>query len=678
MITEDLVIYIQTQTKKNILKNAIISKLQDAGWHTDDIDEAFNKLIPTKREVKQGPDLYRESPLVGNKEEIVSKPFLAPKIEPLTEKPVFSNSFSEANSKNLTPSYYIPDNVIQGKNKIVDKEFEPNLNFGIMKPKLVQIPPIEEIVSIPKDIKPEPYNEEFIPTLKPKVSELPLENQDKVTASKFIFPSAILHSYPQVLLSSKETNNEPVVGKRKVFIKWLLIILGVSFIIGIVFALVFNYSNLKSFSSSFIKKDPKVLLANAAQILSSLKSYKIQTNATISIPLFADITNGLVNGEAISSRDKDFISLSAEGIVKNNQIAPTFDYLATFKSSFFKNDIVSNIKYSDDKTFVYIPDLTLFLGKNTPPQSTILVEKGQFNLITDLLPRIIQNKINKVNIDKLLSIGLPSYITNETALIFKEFIAGASVIEKPVENVRNIPTYHYILVADRQSSKIFLNKFVSVFLNDLSVDEKTLLDESIGSTTIDGFEIWIGKDDGNIHQYKFNLSIPLSKIIGLDDKGIAGNVVSLSWKTTYYDFDIDNDISLPTSSIGMTDFLKNINDMKIKNLILSFKALADNMHNAIGSFGKRSNPTGSCTNPNSSSLFSPVGHTKGASNAVGNIAEAMNNILTKTNGALSCYSTSDAWAVSTPLISDPTSSFCFDSIGNNKILTTPLTGTICK
>ena len=681
MINEEIISYIQSQLRKNISESLIKSKLVNVGWHMDDIEEAFRKLTPpeVKKEIKieipvvEKPDPYRELPGFDKKEDI------GPKLEvnklpvealPIP-KPIFAQSFSEANSKDESGSYYIPTNMTRPKITEGNKVEEPKTtNFNIMKPKVVEVAETSSIVTPPRNVAPN-TNQEFIPKLIPKIEDK-IEYK-KPVSSVPIPTNALLYSYPQDLSASrpKETIITPV--KKTSVLKWVFVIVIVSFIAGALFAFLYKKPNI-----SFIKKDPKVLLIKAPEVLGALKSYKIDTEATISIPAFADITNGLVNGEAINSKNKDYISLIAKGMVNNTKPIPVFDYSATIKSSIFKENINSSIKYGSGGTFIITPDLRKLFGKNAPTTNTVLVDKGQFGLLTNLLPESIEPKANKINFDKIFSIGLPSYVTAETDSIFKDFLTTASVLEKDPETIHGVESYHYVLSSDRQSTKKFLLNFTTVFLNELSKEEKVNLDEGIGSTSLDSLEIWIGKDDGNIHQYRFVLTTPLSKIIGLDDKGIAGSVVTFDWKTTYYDFDINNDIALPGASIDMIDFIKKIEDMKLKDLVLSFKQAADTFRNATGSYGKRTNPNGSCVNPNPSSLFSPVGHAKGASNAVGNISEILNNTLSITNGALSCYSLPNAWAISAPLISDSGSSICIDSTGKEDILEKPISGPTCK
>ncbi len=683
MINEEIISYIQAQLRKNISESVIKSKLANVGWHTEDVEEAFRKLTPPeiKKEVKiepiqsNKPDPYRELPSLDKKEDI------GPKLEanPIPSepspvpKPIFAKSFSEANPKDDGVSYYIPTNAARPTFIPTDKKVEPTTtNFSVIKPKIVEVVENNTVSNTKTEETKKTNTEEFIPKLIPKPEIKP--DYKKPVSSTDIPNNALLYSYPQDVFSSKpsEVNNAPV--KKSSTLKLIAIVLTIGFITGGIFA--FIYSNKPNIS--IIKQDPKILLVKAPEVLGSLNSYKIDTEATILTPSFADITNGLVNGEVINSNNKDSISLFAKGTVNNTKPKPVFDYSMIIKSSLFREDITSSIKSGSNGTFIVTPDLTKIFGRNAPTPSTVLVDNGQFGLLTNLLPKTFESKITKINFDKIFSVGLPSYITGETNSIFQDFLKNASVIEKDSEVVHNVDSYHYILSSDKQSTKKFLSSFVTFFLNELTEEEKQNLNEGIGSTNLDSLEIWIGKNDGNIHQYKFNLTTPLSKIIGLEDKGIAGSLVSFSWKTTYYDFDVANDIALPATSISMIDFMKKVEDMKLKDSILSFKEISNIFKNATGSYGKKTNPNGSCVNPNPGSLFSPVGHPKGANNSVGTMSEVINDILNITNGSLACYSSSNAWAISAPLLSDPNSYVCTDNRGGESILEKQITGPICK
>ena len=734
MITEDLIAYIQAQLRKNISKGIIVSRLVDAGWHVDDVEEAFIKIFPpvSPTEKKQPvatntaspiadipninktvtkDDQYRES-LDQETDKVWSPMKIESKLEQpqpqqqasinSTTKPVFSSSFSEAHapSTTTTPINLAPkiSNVLEVRNE----ELIPTL-----RPK-VTTTPTQELPNIPK-VEPVTINsrkEEVFQTqvkepvvmptsvsadtAKPSTNSTPISLaglkmtsgniESDVPESSNIPSGAMLHSYKKALFSASAVQQQLSQTKKHTITKLIIIILIISAIGGSVFAITEGYLKMPSFLNfSFIKKDPKSILINAPIDLSELSSYKIETNASISVPPLANITSGLVSGEAVPSHDKDSITMVAEGYVNNeNQETPIFDYEAAFSSSLFTNNLLVDLKYNNLVSLVTTPNLSELLGTNAPEVKTVLVPKGQFGSFIALLPNNIQSKVEKINIDKLFAVGVPSYINKETSSIFKDFVNSATVIEKSPQDIRGVTSYHYQLNADRQASKRFINEFINVFTTDLSKEDKEVLSDRLGAVSIDSLEVWIGQEDNKIHQFAFSVKTPLSRLIGLDDKGIAGNEVSLDWKTTYFDFDIHNNITTPDKVIEVSDYLKDINDMKIKNKISSFKPIASNFKNAVGNYGKRGNPTGSCTNPNPSSLFSPIGHPKGASTAVGNIASLMNDILGVTGGALSCYSSSNAWALSAPLATDPTKSFCTDSTGASSLIDAPITGPACK
>jgi hypothetical protein len=210
----------------------------------------------------------------------------------------------------------------------------------------------------------------------------------------------------------------------------------------------------------------------------------------------------------------------------------------------------------------------------------------------------------------------------------------------------------------------------------LTDDMKQNVDEALGASTLDSFDVWIGKDDSMLHQYAFTLSAPLSKVIALDDKGIAGKEVTLSFEDTFSDFNVPNTIVMPTSSTSISDFVK------IKNAVSAFAPLAKSLANAEGGYGRKSNTGGSCENPASGSLFSPLGQKQSAGTQVSLIASAINSLLGQTNNMGSCYSTPSAWAVSVPLASEAQSNglvlYCADSTGALLETTTELAGTVCK
>ena len=517
---------------------------------------------------------------------------------------------------------------------------------------------------------------QFIP-IKPEASSTsssiyPEQNQNMDSGPK----SAMLSSYKQALTSINPEPNNISVNKGR-GLKWIFILIIILLIVsGTVFAFIKGYIK---FPDSLIKKDPKIVLLNTTTNFASLKSYKIDTEISISSPSFANITSGLVNEQAVVSNDIDSVTINAKGLVsRNDSSSPNVDYTAIIKGSFIKSDIETEVKYDGNTSYLKIPDLTSILGENSPSPSVVSVPNGQFSLITPELPLSFQDNLQKVDAFQVLSKLMSSSFGTKVSPSFKEFLGNVTMVDKGTENIHGQDTYHYEIVVDGPTSKKFLVDMLNIFASTISADTKTNIEESLGSTTVDSLDVWVGKSDSNIHQYKLALSIPLSKVIGLDDKGIANNKVKLDWTTTYFDFDVPNTITMPLDSMKIEDYIKNIHDMRIKNTLSGFSPVAKNLFNAEGSFGKSQNLSGSCISPVSGSIFSPLGHTKGAVTSVGAIASSMNDLLSLSNGSSLCYSTPVAWAIATPLSSNPNLFACVDNAGTLTNLPSAPKGPVCK
>jgi hypothetical protein len=710
MITPDLVSYIRAQTKKNVGKDIIISRLIRAGWHPADILEGLNvSKMETEALAQPAPNVVSESPVTQEAKPIA--PIMKASVpSDLVEKtPASETDIKETKDQNLSvaqsyteieshypeslseirpvspqpelPSYeeamvkpyVIPTNTI-GSNSRDAKDLFPEL---VSKPKL-NLPsdtsavknPIQPSVATPSS----PAELSPMPIEQPILRRIP-ENDSSLSLS--LPKRAMISSYGQDILAANQESHEIFKKKEHTWAKRLIAALIVVAVLGGAAAVVFGY--IKN-PFSFIKKDPKVSLINTPAMLHGLKSYKVDTTVTISLPTVADITAGLVSGQAVSNHDSDSVSIRSEGAVNHDILGKTvFDYKTTLVSSILKNSIATDVTYDGTKTYVAVPDLRQLFGVYAPPATIVSVEKGKFDAIIPELPRNIEDIIAKIDIYKIMSNGLPLHAETDTYASFKEFINNISTtVEKDPEDIHGIPTYHYALSPDRQVTKDFLTKIADIFIVAPSSAEKKNLDEILGSVNMESFEVWVGKSDRDVHQFAVTLTAPLSKIIGLNDKGIANSDVTLEWKTSYYDFDADNAISAPEASVPIEDFVKLLHDIKIKNIIYSFKPIAGNLRNAEGSFGLSPNASGSCTNPAQGSLFSPLGHRPGAASIIGNLAGSMNDIIAITNQTASCYSTANAWAIAAPLTTDPLSSFCVDSTGASGILAAALDGTACK
>lgn len=728
MITNDLIEYIKSELSENVSKDSIIDSLLEAGWLRGDIDEGFSS-IEVKPEVKKAVDQYRELPPEGDplvlrikaesgiEEKVVpivkipaeKKPAFdiskikieIPKTEnPVVEAPVASISTTETAVppiKEEPVKIWVPTTIkpVINEVKIETKEKERGLEtYSLELPSEVKVVtntiksepkkeelPIAEIAA--SEIKIEEKKEvvkEFIPVIN-KFSSYTIPKNSVNSMSDIVPKSAMISSYAEDLLTviKKEDTPVPTKNRKRIIIKLGIMIIVIALISSMVFAFVSGYIKIPGSKSSFfvVKKDPKTILLNSNLNISKLKSFKTETNINIFSPSLSSITTGLSSGNAVNSTDKDSIIINAKGLVNHTNNKSISDYTFNFKSSVFKKDISTNIKTNGTDLYVSVPDLTQILGNSAPDPITLSTTRDQLDLIIKELPLGTQNLIKRLDVYNIISMETPLYVKNETASLFKEFINTFEYINKGEELVNNIDTYHYEVTVTRDSTKNLLGGLAKLFVPQLSEEEKVSLDEAFGSASISSFEIWIGKNDDNLYRIKYSLSAPLSKILRLNDSGIAGNEVKFDFMTTYYDLDVENKIVIPAGEINMEGFIKNIQSIKIKNAISGFKSQTTLLKNAIGSYGK-SNILGSCTAPVAGSLFSPLGHPKGADTAVSSISSIMNSLLLVTKNEGYCYSTNKAWALSVPLKTTPISFYCSDNLGNNTTLLAPITGSVCS
>ncbi len=667
MITSDLISYIKKQQLNNKSKESIVSILIKVGWHPSDVEEGFltieNELKPKINLEEKKADININSNI-----EIFNKELSAPEI-----------SKAENENKDV-PRVWTPM-VVPIKDPIKVEE------------KFIQSKEIEKV---------EEKKEELIPTLIPKPTinssgpikndAIKTENQKTIPTTSFLASnlpkSAMIASYSNDLLSANRQQEEVVKKKGKNLIKWYILGLAIILVSFIAWVFVTGYINIDDFNLSFIKKDPKVLLLNNSKTLSALNSYKTETKIEISSPSFANISTGLISGEAVNSQDKDSISITTLGKINQSGGSILSDNIVTIKSSRLQSDIVTNIKNNDSDLFVGIPDLSEIIKENTPLSAIVKINEQEFNLISPLFSGNLGVELSKLNLYKIISSGMSSFVDNETLGVYDEFINTVEIIEKGAEKIKDVDTYHYSITPDRQVSKKLLSKIYENFTLNHEEEDQIKLDQIIGSITVDSFDVWIGQNDNNIYQYSVVLDVPLSKIIGFEDKSIGDKVVTFDWKTTYYDFNISNEILIPEISVPATVFVNSVKEAKLKNEIFSFKQVATNFFSTEKSYGSKSNSSGSCMNPTSGSLFSPVGHKKDSTLAVSEISDLLNKVMEKTNGTGFCYSTANAWSLTIPISDDynpssPTageyrSYYCVDNTGTQKDLIIPPTGVVCK
>ena len=735
MVTSELISYIKKQIESNIPRSVIIAKLLEAGWYKDDIDEGFSEI-----ELESKPKVEIAKVELPKVEPIKIEPAI---IEPIkTELSKIENIkavIEEKETEIVVQSEELP----QGKEEFMPTlmpkvaKIEPSIEIAKTEP-VIEIAKVEEIKVEPKvEIKPEPVVNTKVdtepriqpvfvrpsggnvmsevrpankPVFIPKVNiETPKSNTPRMTVDSFgsvnkenkvdLSTKDNKVSTPQETPKDFQIKNLPKIAqaptgpmidaseevdslrkhKNK---KWIIIIVA---IIAVALATLIFAGDLMKIS--LIKKDPKMLLLDNSKILSSLKAYKTESDIKISSPSFVSIASGIASGEPINSPDQDYISVNNMGVMDNNNTATFSDNFITIKSSLLDNYIVSDVKNNGQILFVTVPDLKELLKDNTPESSIVRIKKDEFNMVPALFFGQVRSVLEKVDLYKILSNGIFSGIDNNTLSSYNEFISSTDITDKGEESIKGVNTYHYLINTNRQSARNLLSQIVNSFSSNLSADDKSTLDGIVGSVAIQSLDIWIGKSDSNIYQFNVVVDVPLSKILGFDDKSVGNNFVSISWKTTYYDFNTPNNVTMPNMSIPMSDFARVINEAKAKNDISAFSGLAKNLSNIENSFGNKSNQKGSCMEPVSGSLFSPLGHEKNTTLVVSSISELMNKILKTTSNVGYCYSTTKEWSFTAPILTKYTdvplpnpeykSYYCVDSTGAKKELTAPPSGVTC-
>lgn len=656
MITSELISYIKRQLENNVSKDLIASKLIGAGWRESDVREGFLN-IGSDYEIK-----IPETPKIEIKKEetviIKETPKVEEEIEVQNiELPVFEPKKAEQVVKE-TPKVWTPSSI-----------------------------PIREIKTETPVIQPTPtIKKEFVSAETPQITK-EVEQKPRIEDTRNISKVAMISSYQSDMMSLSKKKEEIILPKKKFSFKWIIIVVILLALSYLAWAFVNGSLNFKDINiSALTPKDSKTLILNNSQVLSSLKSYKTETNIEILSPSFANPISGLITGD-VSSAEKDSILINTLGILNKSEEGVFSDSFITIKGSLVKDYINIDVKSNGSDLFVTIPDLSKETDKLVPPPSTVKINKEEFDLVPTMFSKEKEGRLKMVNLYNLISGGLSSYIENDTLSVYNELVKNANITEIGVESIKGIETHHYTISTDNTSSKNLLTKVAEYFTLNLLDEDKVKLADMIDSIKIKSFDLWIGKDDNNIYQYSVSLDIPLSTILEAGDKNIDGSNVSISFKTTYYDLNIQNNIFMPSLFTPASDFINNAKEIRFKNMVFSFRKLADVLYEKEKSYGVKSNTSGSCLNPVAGSLFSPLSHSVNLSQEVKDISDLMNEILGITNGNGFCYSTTKDWSFTIPISESYetpalpqggyTSFFCVDSTGAKENLTSYPKGSFC-
>lgn len=665
MITDELISYIKNQFKKGTEEDLIKQRLLNVGWILSDIEEGLLKVKEEEEEkrleIKIDPyreitDEEEEQILLKKRKEIEAN--VKSKIEedkdrvsvwtPVKIKPITDESFvSEEESPHvvMTASSFSqskPEDSSGENISVENVEFNPKKNIDFSYEK----------------------------------SSSENNKKDKIVFDNF--PKKIDESKDDTNLQKEDIIQEPKEKKHKTSLLMTIFFLFLLIVGGLVFVVMKGYIDISKFDFSFIKKDPKVLILNNSNKLASLDSYKTETLINITSPSFADISNSLISGEKVYSPDNDFVSINSSGMFSKREEAHIFENLITVRSSVLENPIITKIKSGNGSIFVSVPDLSEVLKDKAPVQNIIQIKESEKFLLSSVIEEEIGVFAKDIDLYKFLQGGISSYVTVDSVSKYQDFINEVSIVPKEKEIIRGIETLHYDINTSKDSSKKLIKEISDNFFSqNIPSEEKERMEKMFNSINIVSFEIWIGEDDNNIYQFKINLSIPLSRVLDFDDSSIDGLSVSIEWLTTYYDFNISNEIFLPQDFQSLDYFNKSFKNTKIKSDMSILSKLFKQFFDNTGSYGKISNK-GNCVDPISGSLFSPTGHSQNSSIFVGDIASSVTDLLSRTENNGYCYSDSKSWAMSFPLESQFETYFCLDSSGFSDVVTEKLEKTKCS
>jgi hypothetical protein len=250
--------------------------------------------------------------------------------------------------------------------------------------------------------------------------------------------------------------------------------------------------------------------------------------------------------------------------------------------------------------------------------------------------------------------------------LFTESNFIGSVVEVGIDDIETGQAYHYQTTIDNEKLKNFFSKAIDILDNpELTLSRQEFLNElnDIKEIKVD---IWVTK--GSFMLYKIIVEAPIEKNDSFDNFDM-NTKLNLKYTQTFSKINEPVSITAPAGAKTIKDLMAEydqnpqVKDSKIKSTLYSFQTEADSFYSSNkNSFGKP-NTGGSCVNPAVGSLFAG--------------SPTVKSLMDIGGGLGSCYSTAQSYAISFPLLADPSMRVCLDNKGI-KETRTPLIGTTCK
>jgi hypothetical protein len=610
MTTPELIEYITKQKEKNISKEIIVSKLSASGWRMEDIEEGFSSItnqeitkLPEQQKIVKDP--YRESPIE----------------EPKTIKPAFS---------------------IQQ---------DQSLNQQVLK-------------------------EEFIPTLKPKENQgfdpnQMVHNQMAQTISPTLNASSVQYSIPQ--------SQEPVKIKTRGIPKFAFWILGIFIfavlIGGLVFASskglidlskVLSFAPKLSFEIPFMKPTPEKAMKKMVEVINKTETAHYVTDFDMSLEIKETTPEDslIMESELTKTEQEDetinnTIKIHADTYVDNRakDILKTSSIINAKASVFagFGVTFDSEVRSIGDTYYFKFPNFGSLLGDlNLPsPNTWISFNKSDIEELNSMSSECLDNSskevLTKEKIEAVEKLIDETVFVNQVTEIGKEKLNG--------ETVR-----HYRVSITKEVMKDFASKILGIIGDEDLLNSKEDLLSQIDEFKPITSDFWIAI--GSYKPRKIEITFSTNEFDILD---FAKGKLDVKLTTTISDINEDIIIETPSETKSIMDSFheadKKAKDAALKANVSSMRPIAEMIYDSEKGYGKKSNSTGDCINPEAGSLFSPIGHAKGIETDVGYLSGILKSILEITENKGTCSSTTKAWAVSFPLQENTTKYYCVDSTG---------------
>lgn len=329
-----------------------------------------------------------------------------------------------------------------------------------------------------------------------------------------------------------------------------------------------------------------------------------------------------------------------------------------------------------------LPDFSSIMPKFPLKSGWISMNASDADSIIDMLPESVNKFQLRMQKEFVLNSNKDS-VWQSVMKILEDTLSKAQITDRGDEIINNTNTTHYDIVIDSLVVKESILSVIKTTPDLFSDQDIEQLSEVLNTLTIQSIELWIGKKDNLIYKYSFEASLPLSKLLSVNEKNFSESMATVNITELYYDYGSDVVANVPDQAVPVLQSLKDAQNEAIDSktriaLQVDFANAARNLKKIEGSYGLKSNTKGDCVNPVSGSLFSPLGHKSKTINTIGLVSEQILLILDNTDNVGSCYSTTSAWAVAVPLKSKPDTLFCVDSTGKVADLKIPITGPVCK